>query len=130
MTKTKTNFASYCFKEISYNTKVRVSTVLETPGTNKLKIFNLGGTDSKYMYTIIHCTMFCSFKCSISASKIYWMASLMLAFMLTAFFISDSFLLIVTLILRFHLIFILETSKFSSSTKSVKSLGNYQYIIS
>ena len=32
---TKTNFASYCFKEISYNMKVRVSTVLETPETNK-----------------------------------------------------------------------------------------------
>ena len=36
MIEAKTNFASYCFKEIAYNMKVRVSTVLETPGTNKL----------------------------------------------------------------------------------------------
>ena len=36
ITKIKTNFASYCFKEIAYNMKVRVSTVLETSGTNKL----------------------------------------------------------------------------------------------
>ena len=36
MIETKTNFASYCFKEIAYSMKVKVSTVLETPGTNKL----------------------------------------------------------------------------------------------
>ena len=36
MMETKTNFPCYCFKEISYNMKVRVSTVLETPGTNEL----------------------------------------------------------------------------------------------
>ena len=35
MIETKTNFASYCFKEIAYNMKVRVITGLETPGTNK-----------------------------------------------------------------------------------------------
>ena len=37
MIEKKTNFASYCFKEIDYNMKVRVSTILETPGTNKLQ---------------------------------------------------------------------------------------------
>ena len=36
MIETKTNSASYCFKEIVYNMKIRVSTVLETPETNKL----------------------------------------------------------------------------------------------
>ena len=36
MIKTKTSFASYCFKEIANNMKVRVSTVLETSDTNKL----------------------------------------------------------------------------------------------
>ena len=36
MVETKRNFASYCFKEMAYNRKVTVSTVLETPGTNKL----------------------------------------------------------------------------------------------
>ena len=36
MIETKTNFTSYCFKEIAHNMKVIVRTVLETPGTNKL----------------------------------------------------------------------------------------------
>ena len=36
MTETKTNSASYCFKEIACNMKARVSTVWETPETNKL----------------------------------------------------------------------------------------------
>ena len=36
MVETKTIFASYFFKGIAYNRKVRVSTVLETLGTNKL----------------------------------------------------------------------------------------------
>ena len=36
MTETKTNSASYCFKEIAYNIRVKLSTVLETPETNKL----------------------------------------------------------------------------------------------
>ena len=36
MIETKTNFASYCFKEFACKMKVRVSTVLETPGVNKL----------------------------------------------------------------------------------------------
>ena len=34
MMETQTNFASYCFKDIAYS--MQVSTVLETPGTNKL----------------------------------------------------------------------------------------------
>ena len=59
--------------------------------------------------------------------KVTGLLPFMAAFMLTAFFTSDSFVLIVTLILGSLL---LETSEFSSSTKSVKGFDSYQYIIS
>ena len=75
----------YCFKEIAYNInmKVRLSTVLEIPGANKPKILSLVRTESEHIYTMIMVTSFEAL--NISASKSYWMASFMHAFMLTVF---------------------------------------------
>ena len=108
MIETKTNSASYCFKEIAYNMRVKVSTVLETPKTNKLQILNLGGTDSKYIYTKIVVPCFAALNIAPQVVKITGWLSFIPAFMLTAFSTSDSFVLIVTLILGFHLIFIIR----------------------
>ena len=84
MKKKKTNLASYCFKEIAYNMKVRVSTVLETSGTNKLYILNLGGTDSKYNYTKIMVPCFAALNIASQPVKVTGWLPFMPAFMLTA----------------------------------------------
>ena len=94
MMETKTCFASYCFKEIAYNMEVRASKVLETPGTNKLQILNLGGTDSKYIYTKIMVPCSAALNVVFQPVKLTGWLPFMPAFMLTALFTSDSFLLV------------------------------------